>query len=574
MLKWIPRGLAVILPALLATIWLGPLADPFAPVDRGAMGEGRDQEPMAIHADVVVVGNSLARHGLDLEALAQGLGARSAEIIWERGSGPPLWYAALKNNLFAHGGRPKLVIVVNTMSGFLDATLPKGRQLRDLRLRLSDDEPLLAAKVFGLEGAHTPLDRMYENRRIPRDRYINQWKRLGTEDHEAVLGELFDDAPNGTARRVRAIPVVELKHVQRAPVLGLEDSLVGDLIDLVQGHGSQIAFARIPIPPSGREDWPLAPDDATRLAEDLFAARGVGYVDLHDLALSEADFLDDHHLNRRGQKAYTAALTAQILEIGGLNGLRAPEAGSRDVAPAKSTNAFRFLGGKRGTAPATYARGEREWAHPDPIPVGDDVYSIAIPELEAISVDGLRRLTANEPGLSWVGKCSPVRLRANERWLDKGGSGPKGIAGGPVDRYRHTGDVVLFRPIDPQEHFAVSLTPDRGCRSFTWLYPDDEVVFSLGTVSTMEHSASVLTLGGFVFGEGVGRIVLEVGDRVFLDRDVDLTELNREGLSLQLNEALAARPQDVSLSLTIPEDGPFILMKLGLLEQAAAKLRP
>ena len=561
----ISRGLAVFLPLLLAMVWLGPLADPFGSPDRAGMGEGRQQQPLGVGADVVVVGNSLAKHGVDPDLLARILGVERVDVIWERGSGPPLWYAALKNNLYAHGGHPELVIVVNPMSNILDSSLPEGRQLRDLRLRLTPDEPLLGAKIFGHTGPYGPLDRLMDNRRVPRDLYIDTLKRLGSSTPNDTLAEVFTDEKSAASKRVRVIPIVEFARSSPEDP-DLEQSLLVDLIELAQQNGSKVVFATIPIAPSGREDWPAASDEDTTRAVALFEAQGAGFLDLNEVRIAEGNYLDNRHMNRDGQVLYTKALAAGIVQLGVLRsrpvaGASLPKSEGLGEAPS-----FRFLGGKKDTVRTVYERAEHPVEHADPVLGPDGVWAIALPDLEAVSIDGLRRLAVDEPGLSWIGKCSPVRVWEGTSRMMKGGSGPEGIAGGAVGMFRHSGDRVVFKPVDPSAHFIVTLSADRGCRAFKWIYPGDAVVYSLVHSDRIDFAASTLILGGVVFGAGAGQVTLSADGQVVLDRQIDLTDLAGDPLALALDRPLVSPPSEVKLAIRSLDDGPFVLLQLGLLE--------
>jgi hypothetical protein len=533
-------GLAVaVLPLLLCAAWLTPLAS----VDRssGDPSVGSSGVPQLTQgSDVVVVGNSLSEFGVDTALLANRLGLKQeADLVWKPGAAAPTWYAALKNGVFAHGERPALIVVVNTMHMMLSIEAPEDRQLADLRSLLSESEPVIASKVFHSTQFDTPFARAMARRSEPRDVYIDGFKRVPflladvdpLREANSALDEVFggQNIAKATDRR-RMIPIVEMRDEIRTDIVPAhvapEDSLLPDLIDLVQSHGAKIVFARVPIPRSGRQYWPLTSVVEDREVVTLLNERGAGYIDLHELPLPESAFVDDHHLGRSGQVAYTEGLAQALLEIGALE----------DGPMASAAMPDTFVATRRtGASP--------ELVHEAPqidgcdvfIPVGEPYLGLSDSRLEYLGLGSVSPLVATQGRTP----MRPALFQSDQR--DCSGTSFHQMRGLQIDA------VSASKP----EDWTVSLSenvPQVGKSKTWWVYPGTTLEFDFPASQVGDSLVGVVALQTT---RSPGRPVLIVaGTRIPMKK----FGLRWVGISDTLD-----LDRDWTLSIASPEDGPFLV---------------
>ena len=342
-------AVAIVVPLLLVAAWTGWVLG-LQPPETSDVGEvwGSDTEAIDVDADVILVGNSLTHRGIDKDLIKRELGVKGeVYVLSYAGSWAPAWYAALKNQVYAHDRKPKLIVVVNTLEYMLRTDPPEGRRENDLRALMTEDEPLIMEKVYGNRKLEGPVDVIRTRRGEVGARWMDGMKswpfalagsEAPVEEADGALAEIFDKEGATDPRfHYRVLPVVEYQR-SRARGVDPSESFLPDLIDLAETHGSRIVFARIPISRSGRANWPVPPLDTERAAVELFNERGAGYVDLHGLPLPDSVYLDDHHLNRLGARAYSTALAEQLQAIGALSDEPMPKAQLPPRPPTVSRN--------------------------------------------------------------------------------------------------------------------------------------------------------------------------------------------------------------------------------------------
>ncbi len=301
--------------------WAMPEPPTWAP---SAAVEAIDARFRVAPPDILAVGHSKTTTDID-PAVMRATQTPPAEfgVLQAYGSTAPTWYAMLRYRVFEQGLRPRLVLITADVPSML-STRPSGRSLTTLSEQMPAADAVLAEKALG---GH-PLWVRFQGQRVVwregatiavRDAVVEALFAAPGEGHaraEGALALVFAaEALSGTAQ-AHAVPVVEVER-EREPKVMPADSLVPDLVAIAQANGAKIVFVALPFAPSAaRPDQVDA--ERERLLIELLNASGAGWVDLRGLALSDADFLDDLHLNRRGRKTLSAALLAALSQSGAL----------------------------------------------------------------------------------------------------------------------------------------------------------------------------------------------------------------------------------------------------------------
>lgn len=329
--------LALLLPlVVMVAAWRG-LREP--PSDHGyasAFAERLAGEPV----EVVVLGSSLAHRGVDLSVLARelGLGREQVEMLQLPHASTAHWYAILKNHVYAQGHRPKLVIIAGALTTMLNHDLLRyPANVERLVEQLSDDEPVIAEKVFGFDDA-SDFRALFLRQAAGRWRAslleglrdlvlaaaftsrprLDEATRLAERLNEAVFpNEAMDYALHrDVATGVGAggdLPVLADR-----PFVLREQALLPDVAALAQSNGSRVVWVRMPFPPSNR-DVDDVPAEIERDAVAWMDELGAGYLDLRSLDLSDDDFEDMRHLSKRGAVVFTTALARTLDALGALS---------------------------------------------------------------------------------------------------------------------------------------------------------------------------------------------------------------------------------------------------------------
>lgn len=348
------RALGVTVAALLAAAAsLAPLWWPDAP----AFTEPLPSRSVAVMdrivasgpADVVVVSDSSAIF-VDPEQFGAALSdppARVHVLVREIGGSGPVWYAMLRERVYAHGLRPKLVVLMGYLSAVARTRLPDSGAFM-LEEQVSEPDAVLREK-----GGLVPRDalgRVQDRARNVQARWTSLFRDLpaawvfgvdaetGREKlsiaSAALFGALHEAAP------VRALPAVVAEDdlgAGGAFATRPEDTFLPDIARLVAENGGKLAVVLPPAlhgeyirdqqPPSIEKGLPV-------LAEQL----GVTWLDERGFGLEPANFGDPRHLNAHGA-ALLMRTVGDALRSG--YAVRAPVAEvSRTDVPAALARAF------------------------------------------------------------------------------------------------------------------------------------------------------------------------------------------------------------------------------------------
>ncbi len=295
----------------------------------------------AAEAEVLVLGSSLANRGIDPEALARELRIDAGNVVMMQlpHSSTAHWYAMLKNRVYANGYGPKLVLVVDALTAMLNHDLLEQQpNIERLVAQMTDDEPVLAAKVFGYDDP-TRFRAVFMRERASRYRQdlLESWRtsvvtalfsRKWQEEEgrrlvEKVNEEVFaNDAMDYSLHVEGATGIAtfgEVPSTERGDFDLRRDALLGDMAELTRGHSTALVYVRYPFPPSNRE-MDVVPDDIEADALAWMEEVGSGYLDMRTLDLDETFYEDMRHMTKEGAERFSATIGRSLMGMEALKG--------------------------------------------------------------------------------------------------------------------------------------------------------------------------------------------------------------------------------------------------------------
>lgn len=548
------RLLALLLPLLLLAGAAALLARPEPPGAVPPEAKTLDQRvEKAGGVDVAVLGNSKVGTDLDLGRMA-GLFADGSRIVplGVNGTGAPVWYAVLKNRVYAHGQRPKTVVVYATLRMMLQVDLPSEIQRKVLAAQLLEPDAVLNRKVFGAAFSDPRIQRILTRRTELRQGWTESVRDLATglvlappgDGTVAERGEAWSTAALGrvfgveqsAAERSRVLPVVErLEATDEGRERPVAETLVPDLIDLAQQNGAQIVFIRAPLG-SARRHTDVVDPDTERAFVELLAARGAAWIDLHTASMPDAAFGDGAHMSKAGRERFTPQLVAAMEQSG---------VGGTLVAADPALIRPKITASRVGSGPALPAlapvRGDKacDWRSPFP---------------------GFKDLSDSALSEAGLGPISPFRVREDGRLLAAHGDVEDTVrrcAGTSL----HQGGVLRFSPTgdDPaaaaDRRYVAELDADSPLvggdgREAWWVYPGTglrlEVPEPPGGPARVWASVRVVRAG-----EGLPRLAAGAGEATF----------TRVGDRLEASVEAGPVRGAWTVEIHSPADGPWLLVE-------------
>ena len=273
--------------------------------------------------DVVLIGNSILREGVDTEALSLRTGRRCLAVV-RSGAASAWWYLALKNQVAAAAHPPELVVVV-----FRDHFLTEpefrvaGKYRRALDALAGAEEPVLARLAYGEPPAGGALERalpLYRRRaelregleRAVKDAWVGRILGLAPGGVDAALERVFrrealDAERLGALQAESEAPAAPGVYAFPARV---EHSFLPEIVEVARARGIRLVFVR------AKRQRDLAagaePPELRAYLRDLEAwlgERGIPLLDFsRDPRLVEAHFADGDHLRPAGRAVFTELL--------------------------------------------------------------------------------------------------------------------------------------------------------------------------------------------------------------------------------------------------------------------------
>ncbi len=506
-------------------------------------------------ADIVAVGNSKVHTDLDETLLARGLGADPHGVARLRqcGAKGPSLYAMLKYRVVDAGYRPRLLLVFTHLKPMLETGADSAYDLAQLTRHFAEPDGVLAHKTLGGSPWLTHVRERrtrFHDRLMTGLRYAAAGAVLGgagaAEAREATddaLERVFalDRVETGAEQR-RVIPIVEVRDRVRATSEDPASSYIPDMVALARQAGARIIFVRTPVAPARAYTDHVPPDVERRLIR-LLNELGAGWVDMADLPWTEAQFMDDLHMNAEGRSMLTEALAARLGEMGVLEGGPVPPAAVPTVPVAWTRD---------GTPPAIEAG-----------PVRPTERGCA----RAIEIPAWTFLDERAVAAAGLGPVSPILLLEDgaplrQRTAAKELSACSGA-------FAHVRRRVVFTPSAEGSGagYAVTLDPAlplerAGFPAVWWVYPGTAVTWSFDEGWDATAGPFRVRVQGAAFGTRPGRAEMAVGDRrAVLTPDPALADdpVTRGDLVAVVAGGPPAGPW--TLAVRSPADGPFLAIR-------------
>ena len=237
----------------------------------------RDTRP-----DVVVLGNSAARFGIDPDGLADALGL-DVVALTRPASGAATWTALLRHAVRDVGATPDLVVVASPTRAALADRVTEAGARRDLAALLGPGDADLATALGDAA-----------------------WDRIAPDGATALRVTTLGALARWGAWALDGAP--GLDPVDAWPAAAdPEDGHLPALRDAIHALGARWVLVLMPIAPARRARLD-PPEEAHRLIAWARDA-GAGVVDLRDLPLPAAAWRDAAHLGPAGRDAVTDALS-------------------------------------------------------------------------------------------------------------------------------------------------------------------------------------------------------------------------------------------------------------------------
>ncbi len=288
--------------------------------------------------DVILLGNSMARLGVNEKQLSKILNAKVMNLSVD-GSSASLWYLVLKNRVFANGHRPHAVIILGAARTHLAPFPLSSLETVNVGDHREPIEPVFDGKAQG-DGSR-PSQWLWATWRRDRLRQqlldgLRNWT-VGTFFAQDIVSEnaeaeawaqaqlelVFGGEQNLTGTTSsRVIPVVEIaKDEQVEQNHDATESYLPDLVALAEKHNTRLVFSRMPTAPIGPGNHQLldlsdAPFEAEwNRALEWMQTTAATYIDLRSIPMIDSDFMDFLHANRNGQKKITQQLGERLKQM-------------------------------------------------------------------------------------------------------------------------------------------------------------------------------------------------------------------------------------------------------------------
>jgi len=326
--------LAVVGPGLVLGMGLSQLLRPVEDV-LSANARAMEELIASTEPEVVVVGNSLVRKGIDTEILGANLADRAVRVtkVFEPGTWPANWYTYLKNRLYGQGVEPHAVIICMVPKTLFQTELRSELARRSLVDHATSYEPLIYRKVYDQETPSPWLHRLRYHRGAFQQTIQDALRAWpvglfappggGTlaERGEAIAAPALDKIFGGEdavdmSLHHRVIPVVEHQKQITAASEGsaVARSFVPDFLDIAAIHDSRLVFVRMPMASSLQGSVGVSPQVEAEFAR-LLNHRGAAYLDLSGTGFTDDLFMDAAHLNEKGRKRFSALLARELRSL-------------------------------------------------------------------------------------------------------------------------------------------------------------------------------------------------------------------------------------------------------------------
>jgi hypothetical protein len=237
---------------------------------------------------VLIVGNSLVLHGVDLDALQAALGpGYEAKKEYVLGSGYQDWRYGVPS-LLDRGSRPSFIVLGFSPAQLVTDRPPVGRTAR-LVWTTGNLERYTVDERIGLTEASNLVLQHYSAFFALRDQLRQDSRKLIVPDYTAMAHDFFD----------------------RTPITpdSVSDVAIAALDSICAAKGVRFAYLLIPT---------RAPDDVVIEPMMIEAGKRAGVpvlIPVSNRALLPTDMLDGYHMNPTGAAAFSARTGAALRSI-------------------------------------------------------------------------------------------------------------------------------------------------------------------------------------------------------------------------------------------------------------------
>jgi hypothetical protein len=547
--RWLAGALAVALPAAILGGALAGL-DRYRPEEADSTPHQWDKRLKERRkVKVIIFGNSMAKRDIDLQLLAQNLGLKKNDVmsLTVPDSGGSLWYAALKNRVYAQGYEPQLILMAADLSAMLGTTPLTDEDERELIAQLTDDEEVIAEKVY--DGSDFRWLRLKQHRGDIRAATLSGIRDLsvgtvfgesdknslvqGRNEARPALDRVFDDEKVDWTLHNRVIPIVEERDALGTYELAQPAaSLIPDICSMATDHGTPLVFVRTPLSPDNTDDY--HPPSTERSVPKLLNELGCGYLDMRGLDLRDRHFDDPLHLNEAGATLFTQNLAKALKEMNALS----EEPLKPAIVPIVASTMERT-----GTPPKLPQP-------PEATELSGCVWSFNMPKLASMSEASLAG--AGMPG------GSPFELMQDGHRLVAINDMPASCDG----TFLHADDNIVFAPTSAWNATASTwrlahrpefpISADDG--NVYWAYPGTTVRMVFDDAWQGPEGSFEIRLVGERFGGG------EASPTLVVNGDEPIT-LDQSGNRYKV-AVVADPPRDRwTLNLHVPTDGPYFAIQ-------------
>jgi hypothetical protein len=517
---------------------------------------------------VVLLGNSMTRRGVDANQLSKALGVPVSNLA-VNGTSARIWYLVLKNRVFANGHKPHAVIVLGAARTLLAAEPLSGIENVHAAGHREPIEPVIDAKVHG--DSPMPIEWLWATwkRDLLRTNILDGIRRTAVEWFfsaevsdagidadtwaKAQLDTVFggeDNLISVTAARV--IPVVEVgETTQEKTSLTIDETFMPDLVALAQEHGTRLMFVRMPVAPSGPTiTYPQLLELSDAPVEHLWkhaltwlSDQDAGYVDLRNMRLDDADFVDFLHANKHGRRKITQQLGEQLKRIDLMGDEPLPRVVNLSPTPLKRSGSLPKVGQLQ------LDRAKRK----------DKDCRWEIPTDSALS------LAAGPLAKLGIANASPIEVRMNKRLIPQSVK-LHDVTASPCSETAFVGKkTTIFDAAKPgpiPEDLSVQIATEFPATGMDgspnhWLFPGQ-------SLSTTFPTAWPEAAGDFQVS--VSAVQLQEGPA--LQIAVDQSDFESHvvgGHSVEATLTPPAPAQGWTLRLSVPEEGsPTLIQSLGI----------
>ena len=271
-----------------------------------------------VKPDVVMIGNSILRAGIDADQFSKKTGLKTFKA-YSNGSASAWWYLYVKNVLTQSSHKPQYAILFFRDHFLTDPCFrTDGPYCKPIRTLCSGCEPRLNTllsedKLWNSPLTWAPLEvkEMWETRLM---KTCARLLRVKKDQQRISLQEVFDERhmiPELiTQKQLASEEVNEHLDFQTS----LARSFLPDIIHMLRENNIQPIFVRM----KRRRDLTSAGESAQLRAyidslHTYLEREGVEFIDFtHDAAIQEAHYGPGDHLNGEGRKLLTDLLTLSL----------------------------------------------------------------------------------------------------------------------------------------------------------------------------------------------------------------------------------------------------------------------